>query len=344
MPISPTRKRIVLAALVLLAGCGSSGSEGAPGNGSGDGGPLPTPGTGEVLAKLGGFDNGGDAPFGITVDGASVYVAVFKAASAVIARVPKAGGALEPLVKGPGSAAFVALDGGRLYFDDKEKTSIASVTIAGGDRRELATATGADALWVAPPRVYFAHANVGSTGRVGWVPIDGGAVTELLKNDARPLSLTLDGSSLFVGHLGPTTTATDQSQLLRVDVTAGTITTVVSPIAGVRALVHDESSLYATLESKDDGQVVAIDKASGAVRVLATKQIGAWGLVLDGSDLYWVNRGSARKSGSVQRMSKAGGQVAVLADGQGEPRRLAVDATHVYWTNFGTGEIMRAPK
>lgn len=332
--------------LMYLAACGGGAHEGAVGDGGSDEEGIKTPP--EVLARLPGFASGRGGPMGIVIANGFAYVAVFKAADAVpvVARLPLAGGALEPLVPGPGSSSALGLDAAQVYFSDETMQAVRSVPLTGGVPQTVTDEIGGDEIVVAGGVVYVSDANVGATGRVAAVPVSGGALRELLSNQERPLALGLAGDILYVGHLGPTSGKNDMAQLLRVELGSGVASQVAGALEGVRSLVVDERAVYATVEGRrnGEGKLIAIERSTGALSLLADGQPEPWGLVGDAHALYWVNRGVGAGNGSVRRIAKTGGPVTTIASAQGEPRKCALAGGFIYWTNFSSGEVMRAGK
>lgn len=227
--------------------------------------------TGEVTTLAGsagsfGFDDGiGTAarfgsPWGITTDGKYLYVIDFgwatirKISISTGAVTTLAGGAYGGSVDGTGTAAGfsapmgITTDGTNLYVADSWDATIRKVVISTGVVTTLA----------------------GSAGNHG--AIDG--IGAAARFDA-PQDITTDGKYLYVADLNNT--------IRKIEITTGTVTTVVGPAAritdggspvGYRGITMDGTNLYVTSDATNTVQKVEL--ATGVVTLVAGST-GNWG-------------------------------------------------------------------
>ncbi len=164
-----------------------------------------------------------------------------------------------------------------------------------------------DALAVDAHDVYWVAAGSGNNaGIVASVPIGGGTITTLARDQAAPWAIAVNATTAYWLNGG---------------------------------------TVNADGRYNDDGAVLSTPIGGGAVSTLAARQENPWFIAVDDQNLYWTNEGSEEggsivpATGSVVQLALSGGLPITLATGQNAPVCVQVGPTSVYWANFGDGTV-----
>ncbi len=140
------------------------------------------------------------------------------------------------------------------------------------------------------------------------------------------------------------------SNVKKVTLDGGSVTTLASGQLGVLAIAVDSTSLYWTEES-DTGfpnytQTGTVTKAAldGAMpTTLASGQSNPNSVAVDSTSIYWTNGGTVMcgACGSVVRAALDGASMTTLVSGRNLPTGIAIDSTSVYWIEQAGGTVMK---
>jgi hypothetical protein len=134
---------------------------------------------------------------------------------------------------------------------------------------------------------------------------------------------------------------TTTNDLVMLDLTSGTTTTLASGRSEPRGVKADATHVYWVEGNWSSAQTVQrIPRAGGAIEPLSSGD--AMDIALDATDIYVADgRGS-----TIWRMPKAGGtpQVLVMGGPAAHPWDIALDAVAVYWSNEGDGAVGKVAK
>ena len=181
--------------------------------------------------------------------------------------------------------------------------------------------------------------NCGGCGVVCGGECTGGRCEVILASGiTSPIAVAIDATSIYW---------TDQSDLMSVSLSGGTVTTLVSGRSGVSGLAVDATSVYwaetGTVASAT-GAVMKMSKVGGPITTLASAQYYPSSIAIDcplpsgsctAQNVYWSNL----SGDSVVRTPLDGGAPRTLAElnlnphnNAASPVGIAVDGTSVYWT------------
>jgi hypothetical protein len=225
---------------------------------------------------------------GVAFDGSYVYWSegVGGGASA-IERAPLGGGAPEPVVASQGFLAGIAIAAGTLYGVNQVLGEVFAMPVTGGTPAVIASGLTTPAgIAVHGGVVYVSDA----ASDLLSVPVDGGAVTTLVKGPGLP-------PNVEVADFSPGMAADDDyvyfSQyyasspvLAKVSRLDGTMT-VLAP-GSAAGIAVDATDVYWVTAPGDTTSVNAVPIAGGPVRVLAANQPLAVGPALDDCHVYWA--------------------------------------------------------
>jgi hypothetical protein len=250
-----------------------------------------------------------------------------------------------PLVAGSASGT---LDDGT-YLSDDGTSQVPACT----DTTQLSLAQSPHALDVIADdaRVYWAV-----TDGIWSVPLEGGAVAQLITGELQPTAIAADKDDVYFAAMNP---VDGTSRMGRVNKAGGPVEilwsdTFVRP-AGIAL---DADTIYwvrgdGWSEGDDRSAILSMPKAGGEAHTLAFDQSGALALAVDDEKVYWLNAGQMDDygAGELHSISKKGGPAYVLATHQknqdwtqtSSPKAVAVDATNVYWA-LSDGFLRKVPK
>lgn len=267
----------------------------------------------------------GGAPWGVAVDGDSVWVS--DASRGVVVELD--GRSRQPRREVPTGApdprdAGMAIDGGRLWVANLGGT----VGVV-----DLASAAPSARLEVGPGE----PAAVAVAGGTAWVPLHGSG-GGLARLDATRLeaarrvelpesafSVALDGATVWTGGL--------DRRVFAVDATRGAVTRTVDVGGAPRGVAVAAGDVWVT--SRDRRQVVRIDGATGEILKRIPTDGQPWP-VAAGAGFVWV----AELEGRLLRIDPRSDRVTATAPTAPQPRTIAVGAGAV-WVASQTGVVSR---
>jgi sugar lactone lactonase YvrE len=216
-----------------------------------------------------------------------------------VMRVAKQGGAPEVVANTQGAPYGPALTGGALYWVNSEEGSVLRAALDGRDRKVLATkqafpaaivTDGRSVFWFhtkagvelrkvsidggTPVTVATEHGNPQSLvihgsrvyytnpyrGAVMAVPLDGGAVEELVIDEHYPIELAVDDTSLYwIDHDRPSHDAPPPKRIRKAPLKGGDAITLASGKDAIGIAV-DASCVYWTEARGTTGAVMAVAK------------------------------------------------------------------------------------
>jgi hypothetical protein len=335
-------------ALLLLAGCGTSGSSiadaGAP-----DGDHPDTPPDTRVpdLVPDAGFDAGlcssGDkcGACGGTCCGGRCVVTLASGQSSPMAIAVDLTDVYWANSGTPGTGGFSNGTG-----------SIVKIPTGGGDPVTLATGQdGPNAIAVDGESVYWTNYGSGSAGSVVSVPLAGGAAVTLASGQAGPQSIAIDGTSAYWTN--------GNGGVMKVPLAGGALTTLVAGsavppgIAAATGIAVDGTYVYWAAGP----DVMSVPTDGGTPSILASHDDGVtFAISVDTTNVYYSTHDGALKSqfGGVVKVPLTGGMPVTLGYlGSVPPMGLASiplpltpgeTASNVYWTGgeLSGGDIFRA--
>jgi hypothetical protein len=167
--------------------------------------------------------------------------------------------------------------------------------------------------------------------RIHRMPLAGGPIEELYTGPGGALSLAVDGGFIYIAQTRGD--AYDYNDLIvRVPVTGGAPTTLVTPI-GVRALAIEDGSIYYSDTPDFPARIMRVPTGGGTSHFLVRARAGStpYELVVDAGVIYYTDYAGV---GSVEIQTKK------LKDVENGliPGSLAVDAAYVYFVACETNE------
>ena len=253
---------------------------------------------------------------------------VYFAETGNVARVPRAGGAVQVLSQSEAPAA-IAIDQANVYWIDKASSAatLRKVPLAGGTGQQLATGIWASSIAVDASYVYASVDDSGGsgTGSIVKVPVAGGAAVTLAPAQLNNGPLAIDSTYVYWANLGDGTERhnTDGS-VMRVPKAGGSVVTLAANVDGPRSLVLANNSVY----FGNWDSIQKVPTTTGAVSTVTTTT-GATALAADGSSIYAC--GTAELKPLLQ-LSLAGVEQSTLA-ATGEARPIVVDGSTVFWSD-----------
>ena len=181
------------------------------------------------------------------------------------------------------------------------------------------------ALAVLDERVYVIDFG-DAQSKISWLPVAGGALTQVGVAGARVYSLVTDGVDLFWGQA---------DGISRLSLSAGAPQTV-AQTSEPRGVALDGNWVY-WVRGDPNGGVYRVPKAGGTVETLYTGTGGFQNLVVVGSTIYLTTGGSA---GEIVRLPTSGGSPTTIASNQGGPWGITANDKVVVWANHEANELV----
>lgn len=268
--------------------------------------------------------SGQERPAALTVDGTHVYFSNSKAGGLnnAVARVPKAGGAVEVLAADQKRPHGIAVNANAVYWANSDLSNITRQQIAPtlGMPEKIALGTVAPiGLAIDATNVYWAAGGSNMSKGVFRTPLDATSATP-------PVSLAIGSavkSTIAVALDGPYVYFTNA--------------------------FYDVDPQPSSLSNVS--RVLSAGNADQTAEVVVTNQPKILGVALDAKNVYFTaNQGSgADKVLSCLKSAVPCNSPVVLADdldmidSETSHQQFFSDGTHVYWGNSGAGTIMRVP-
>jgi hypothetical protein len=214
-------------------------------------------------------------------------------------------------------------------------------------------------------------------GSVMKVPIAGGTVITIARDQATPKGLALGSSTIYWAN-------SDDGSVMSASLDGSAITTVAMGQGVPVGVAVDDDAVYWAIEGGslakrslsggdpvvladvplrnglasdathlyvvDHGNLSRVPKIGGPAESLV-RGLGlegnplndAWGVAVNGAYVYWtaVNAGGSSSTGFVGRAPIAGGPGVLLATAEPTPLGIAADSDGVYWTTYHDGNAGR---
>jgi hypothetical protein len=292
-----------------------------------------------------------DVPNSVAIDANNVYWT--DTGNNAVLKVAKTGGPVTTLASVSGYVgAPIAVDATRVYYLAGAANAVMGVPIAGGSPVTISShyadtfvSDGANLYWAS--KTSCPGDGGPCDGVVASQPLDGGAQVTLATGTFTPVSLAVDGTSVYVASQGTSPTFGDGA-ILKVPLDGGAPATLASAQIDPTTLVVDAANVYwtngalGTNSMVVGGSVVQVPIAGGSPTTLASNLPEPSGICVDGTNVYYtaLNGGA---SGWVASVPLDGGTPTNLTVSAGSwAYTLAVDATNAYWA--AGGSIWRMPK
>ena len=276
------------------------------------------------------LDASADLVLEIAVDSTHLYYLM----SRLVARVPLAGGTVEPIatwMSGGNAEPQLALDSTHVYWRQTDGAILRTLKAAPGIPEAIATYADAKGdLALDATHVYYGVTNQAGPS-IYRAPKNGGGGALLASIATVPRPMIVDATHVYVGTQ-------------RVRKADGEVETISQEY--LQYMVGDAVNIFG-ITSADD--VVKVPKTGGTPTLLMSGQPSSnlgFGnaIALDGANLYWTMRSPPR----VLTMPKTGGTPTILASplsaGISLPLSVAVDDTYVYWSDIRAAAVVRVHK
>jgi hypothetical protein len=252
----------------------------------------------------------------------------------VLARVPRAGGAVQTVVEGGASPRSLSLVDGNLYWIDDGPAGSSIVRFGSAQLGPvLSGLTSGSMFAVQTDVIVVATPSFGSVSIDRAPNGDAGAVQSvgILQGDFAPVRVAIAEGVVYL-----LASSTVGGSLFRVPLAGGVPEELwTAPSGSVRDLAVTADRAFVAWEHGDDGQIAAVPIAGGAAQALVAPVRGPLQIALDATDLFYTT-----SDGILARAPLDGGAVTTLATDLGAPSALAIaDAAYV-----ATGsDLVRVP-
>jgi hypothetical protein len=263
-------------------------------------------------------------PFGIAVDGQSVYWAD-NYGSKSVQKVGLCGGTPVTLAGGYG-AMSMAIDATSVYWSTAD--AVWKTPLSGGISTTLASAQiGPGAITLGGSYVYWMNFSAANEGTLVKLPRSGGTPVTVLSGLDEQSGLAVDATSLYFTTYNP-------GAVMKVGLDGGLPVTLVGGQIGPSQIALDATSVYWT--NTYVGTLSKVGLNGGTPTTLASGS--PFGLAVDATSVYWTNPSICPDdggpcAGAVMKTPLGGGTAVTLASQEYSPASIAVDATSVYWVN-----------
>lgn len=231
------------------------------------------------------------------------------------------------------SPQLIVVRAGKVHWTNKDVATIHSVSEDG----EIAShPTGVEGriagLAVDDQYLYF---TAYEAGRVGRIPVDGGAPFNIASGQSKPRGIALDEKYVYWTNIGDPDAATPvPGSVARATFAGADRKTLADGQNGAYGVAVDAERVYWTID-KPDGSVQSVELTGTAPETLATRQYFPHDIVIAFDRIYW--------DANAQLLSASpGGTPQTFVTEEEQIRGLAVDEEHVYWTTMSS--VQRAPR
>jgi hypothetical protein len=238
------------------------------------------------------------APWGIAVDGATLYYAdaniIDEGFEATLGSVPIAGGPNTVLVTGLEGGRWVAIADGNVYWDSgnyQNSTDHAEI--------ELAPESGGGASTLVPGNQ--AINGIVSAGDTLFY-VDGAGVWAVSLPGGSPRSVSTVGGYALALDETYAYYASSGGSILKVALTGGAVVTLASGLTTPEAIAVDATDVYIAVEHGiNQSSIAKVSKTGGPVVTLVGGQEDTTAIAVDEASVYWLCTNTA---GSVRKISK----------------------------------------
>ena len=258
-------------------------------------------------ARAATFPAGGNSPFGLAFDGASVWVANNQSNS--VSKIDPATGQAVNITLPAGSGPFdVAFDGTNIWVTDNLNGKVSKIVASTG----TVVGSGFNTSLVAP---------VAGSGPVG-IAFDGTSIW------------VANSASGTVSKINPATGAIEAEFQTSVGIPG-----VLSADASPTGVAFDGANIWVTNNST--GTVSKIDRSNNTFQEFVTnngQQAQPWGVAFDGTNI-WVANGLTN---SVSKIAPSNGSIlSQIGTGGTVPQEVAFDGSHIWVSNNGSGDVSK---
>jgi hypothetical protein len=238
---------------------------------------------------------------GIAVD--QDWVVYTDAAAGVVARVPRAGGAIDVLARGEQRPHGVAIDATGVTWTTRGRAAGGEV---GGDYEG------------------------GALRRIGK---RGGAPRTLAGGLRDPIGVVEDGADAWVVCRGSAVGTYLDGALVSVPLAGGKAVTRIDELAEGAAVALDEQHAYVSVIG--DSSVRRVGLAGGASETIASEQDRVMAIAAARGRVVWARQGHGDGEGAIVSSAATGGAPTFVAKGLDQPVGVVVDGDTVVWLEDG---------
>lgn len=281
--------------------------------------------------------SGLEMPGALALDATAVY---FVHGATAIARVAKAGGAVEPVIADQLAPAALDVSSDNVVWVN---TGTHAMDFLDGSVRWLPKAGGVPDVALSPAALPVAVAvDLGGT-TVFWAEADGQRVRQIQIDGTG--ELTIDDAATHKTSLAITpsrlawTASGDGDDVVAVDRPSRlprTLSTV--EYAPGSVVIDGDDTFWIERKPGFERGAIRVARGGGLAVDLVADEAAPVALVRDDRYLYWA------AGGNLRRIARAGGTPVTISEGRGAIDAIAVDATHLYWTEREHGTVVRAAK